>query len=216
MSLRAVGRLVRRMRRGSGGRPCCRPRLTARQYRDLGRTKETFEPVVKEAHGKSCQSRRRHRVGRAPLDPGTRGAEVAAEGGELLLRLLVLGLGVQESDGITFSSKRSPRRHPKLPKAIKPRLRETYRTLDPVALRYYLPHPVSGRPRPDEADRPAAHGGPLCRDVDVERGRPPTCEDAHAVHGNRGAILRPRTTKPEPGHKIFPMGHARRTTRLIE
>ena len=34
--------------------------------------------------------------------------------------------------------------------------------------------------------------------------RPPSCEDADAADGARGLYRRPRTTKPEPGHKIYP------------
>ena len=34
--------------------------------------------------------------------------------------------------------------------------------------------------------------------------RPSACEDADAADGDRALYRRPRTTKPEPGHKVYP------------
>ena len=36
------------------------------------------------------------------------------------------------------------------------------------------------------------------------QGRPPACEDGDAADGIEALYRRPRTSKPEPGHKIHP------------
>jgi len=69
------------------------------------------------------------------------------------------------------------------------------------------------RPR-DHATSPAASGFPFAGIADVERqvgcrgepDRPPSTwrESADAADGDRSIVSRPRTTKPETGHKIYP------------
>jgi putative transposase len=67
-------------------------------------------------------------------------------------------------------------------------------------------------PRADEADRPAAHGVSLRRSADVARSVGCKGSKVSWRHvktlmqrmGIEALYRRPRTTKPEPGHKIFP------------
>ena len=77
---------------------------------------------------------------------------------------------------------------------------------------YYLPRPVSSADIDHAAARSAAPGVSLRRFAYVARpagfagvqDRPPACEDALKRMGIEALYRRPRTTKPEPGHKIHP------------
>src|SRR5260370_14106353 len=71
---------------------------------------------------------------------------------------------------------------------------------------------VFRRPRDHAAPRSVALGVPIRRLADVERpagcrgeqDRPPACQNADAADGIEALYRRPRTTKPEPGRKIYP------------
>lgn len=64
------------------------------------------------------------------------------------------------------------------------------RTIAQLAEHFDVPSPV-------RVARPAG-----CRGV---QDRPPACKGAHATDGIEAHYRRPRTTKPEPGHKIYPL-----------
>ena len=71
---------------------------------------------------------------------------------------------------------------------------------------------AESRPGDHAASRPTASGVPLCRKSDVERpaggrgvqDRPPSCEDADAADGDRGAVSPSAHDEARAGTKIYP------------